>query len=248
MKNEIMLIKYGIQCKYHEKDLKDEDESIDLNIEFESEEERLLIEQDRIDIKKSEEEWLNFWKHFLAKESQKQYSYIVNNTAIKHVRTHNNRPKEFIQIFPESGIMQHFYTDKKTDEAKLSEFHLYHNTDQSDWKLSYEIEEIKSENKIILGYECYKMIIRETKINEKENWEIKNRYELYVTDKINLPASLVIHLWKPITDLCALEIKEINMERPNSYIMQYVIEIKTDIDETELKLPKIYSDILTEEE
>ena len=74
------------------------------------------------------------------------------------------------------------------------------------------------------------MIIRETKINDKENWKTIYQYELFVIDKIKLPARLVIHLWQPVNELCTLEIKTINLISLNSYPIQRAIKITNDVD------------------
>jgi hypothetical protein len=244
--NEIIQIKYGIQLNVDDKDLEYEVEEIDLNEEFESEEERLQAEKDKIEEEKFAEEWTGFWKKRIEKENMQSFTYTVNKSLIKYERNQNQLPEEFIRIIPESGIMQHFYKDKKTNEAKITKFNLHHNPDSSDWQIDYKIEEIKSEKKTILGYDCHKMNIEQKRINEKENWKIVNKYELFVTDKINLPARLVIHLWEPVTELCALEIKTINMDSPNSFSVQRAIEIKKEVDEDKLELPKEYANLLIE--
>jgi len=76
--------------------------------------------------------------------------------------------------------------------------------DLSDWIINYEIGKFKSKTKNILGYEYFKMNMKETRINEKGDWKIINQHELFVTDKLKLVVRFIIHLWKPITELCIL--------------------------------------------
>lgn len=111
--NEIIQIKYGIQLNVDDKDLEYEVEEIDLNEEFESEEERLQAEKDKIEEEKFAEEWTGFWKKRIEKENMQSFTYTVNKSLIKYERNQNQLPEEFIRIIPESGIMQHFYKDKK---------------------------------------------------------------------------------------------------------------------------------------
>lgn len=243
--NEIVQIKYKIQLNIDSRDLEYEVEEIDLNGAFESEEDRLQAQKDKIEAERFAGEWSGFWKKRIEKENRQSFTYTVNKSSIKYERNQNQLPEEFIRLIPESGIMQHFYKDAKTNEAKINKFNLHHNPDSSDWKIDYKIDEFKSEKKTILGYECYKMNIEETRKNEKENWEIVYKYELFVTDQIKLPARLVIHLWEPVTELCALEIRTINMKKLNSFSIQHAIEIKKEVDEEELELPKEYAYLLT---
>lgn len=241
---ETMQIIYGIESNVDDKDFQYKVKEIDSNEEFESEEERLQVEKDRIEEEKFAKKWSILWKKILEEEKLETFTYTFNNAAIKYERNRHQEPDEYIRIIPESGVIQHFYKDKKTNEAKITELCLHHNPDSSDWKIKYEIEEFKSEKKMILGYECFKMNIVQTRINEKENWEYINKYELFVTDKINLPARLVIFLWEPVTELCALEIKAMDMRVPNSYSIKRAIEIKKEIEEAKLELPKEYADLL----
>ncbi|MEO1257790.1 MAG: hypothetical protein AAFZ15_03305 [Bacteroidota bacterium] len=244
--SEIIQITYGVQLNIEGQVLEYEVEEIDLNRDFETEEERFQAEKDKIEAEKFAEDWSGFWEERLAKENLQKFIYTVNESSIKYERNQNKRPEEFIRIIPESGTMQHFYKDEINNKANLIEFSLHHNPDSSDWKIDYNIEEFKSERKTILVYDCYRMNIEQTRINEKENWEIVDKYELFVTDKIKLPARLVIHLWEPVAELCALEIKTVNMENPNSFSIERAIEIKNEVDENELVLPKEYADLLME--
>lgn len=242
--NEIIQIKYDIQFCIDDKDLGYEVEEIDLNREFESEEERLQAEKDKLEEEKFIEKWTGAWKKRIEKDNMECFIYTVNKSSIKYERNQYQLPEEFIRIIPKSGIMQHFYKDEKTHEAKITTFNLHHNPDSSDWQIDYKIEEIKSEKKTILGYECYKMNIEQKRTNVKNDWEIVEIFELFVTDKINLPARLVIHLWEPVTELCALEIKRINIHNPNSFYVQRAIEIKKEVDKEKLELPKEYANLL----
>lgn len=186
----------------------------------------------------------DFWEKRIAKENQQTFTYTFNDRYIRYERNQHQAHEEFIRILPESGVMQHFSVDERTQEAKLNKHYLYGNAETSDWKIAFEIQQFESERKTILGYDCFKMDVKQTRINEKEGWEIVDQYELYVTDQINLPASLVIHLWQPVVAFCALEIKSIRVKNPNSYSIQSVIEIKTDVDEEVITLPQRYQELL----
>lgn len=186
----------------------------------------------------------DFFEQRIGKEHQQIFTYTFDHSRIRYERNQYQAPEEFIRILPESGVMQHFYLDEKTQEAKLAEHHLYSDPETSDWHIVYETQQFESERKTILGYDCFKMNVKQTRSNEREGWEVINQYELYVTDKINLPASLVIHLWMPVVAYCALEIKSIRTENPNSYSIQSAIAIKTDIEEEAINLPLRYQELL----
>lgn len=243
--SEIIQIKYGYQLHIRLENLLDEPEETEAKMEFGSEEEGLFFKQDRIEEEQLSDDWLKFWTGRIEKENQQIFTYTFDEARIKYERNQHNLPEEHILIVPESGVMLQFYKGEKHKEAKLAEHSLHHDPASSGWEIEYKIEAFESEKKTILGYECYKMHIEQTKRHKKENWLDRNRYELFVTDKINLPARLVIPLWEPVMDLCALEIKDIDMRKPNSYAIKYAIEIREDIEESEIELSKEYSDLLT---
>ncbi len=242
--SEIIQIKYGQQLCIRVEDLQDELEETDSEMEFESEEERLLFEQDRIEEEQFSGDWLKFWKERIEKENRQIFTYTFDGARIKCERDLYNYPEDYMLIVPQSGVMLQFYKDEKHNDEKLAEHNLHHDPASSGWEIEYKIEAFESEKKMILGYECYKILIEQTRRNEEENWLYRNRYELFVTDKINLPARLVIPLWEPVTDLCALQIKDIDMRKPDWCAIKYAIEIRKDIQESEIELPKEYSDLL----
>lgn len=242
MNNEIIQIKYGTTAFFEKNSFDYKIEKVDL--EFESEEERIKAELDQIEEEKLAKDWSNYWQKMLKKGSLEQNIYTVKNNVIRYERNQYQLPEEFIQIIPETGEMLHFFKNERTNLPSLSVTNLHHNPASSDWKIDYRIKEYKSIKQTILGFECHKMIIEETKINEKENWKSNYRYDLFVTDKINLPARLIIHLWDPITEMCALEIKTINLERPNSIWIQRAIEISNNVDEKKLELPEEYTSLI----
>jgi hypothetical protein len=231
-------IKYAITSQIELQDFESESTEIDIDTEHNAGEAPTPEDED-FRLKFDE-----FWKERIAHDNQLVATYTFDNSIIRYERSQDKLPNEFIQIEPESGKMLHFFLDEETGNTSLSETYLHHNAISSGWNIKYDIEVFEAEIKNILGYECFKMVIFETRINKGQDWKISHQYELYVTDKICLPARLVIHLWEPITELCALEIKAINMKSPNSYSIKRAIEI-TEMNDTELiSLPIEYAHFL----
>lgn len=216
------------------------DDNYDKVPEFESEEDQIAWEQDKAESEKFDKEFKELWKERLEKEKAQIFTYTFNDKIIRYERNMHQSENEFIILDPKTAVMSRFYTDKE-NKPKVSKMS-YH-SDSNDWKINYKIDSFESETKIILGYECYKMIVEQERINEKENWNIKNIYEIFVTEELNLPVRLVIPLWRPVLDLCALEIKTTNLETPNSYQIERAFEIEKGIDEKEIQLPNIFKNV-----
>jgi len=222
---DLVQIKYGITLFIAAEDLKEEE--AERNDEEESE--GVLFTTELAD----------FWSARIEKENQQEFTYTVGPSGIKYERALYQMPNEYIRLLPDSAVMQHFYTNSK-GEPHLTESQLHHNPSASDWQVHTTVETVPTATKDILGYTCHQLLITQTRINEKEGWTIVDHYELFVTGQLYLPARLVIPLWEPVTDLCALEIKSIRPDKPNSYSLQRAVAIQRGIDPQAIELPALY--------
>jgi hypothetical protein len=113
------------------------------------------------------------------------------------------------------------------------------------WNVQYEFEIDKNDKKSILGYDCFKAIVKQIRyFNGEVDYII---YELYVTDKIKLPARIITGWWDTVINLCPLEIidyKEGNKKQTYSKTEIQVIEGKN--VKNELRIPDDYRHLVKE--
>lgn len=79
---------------------------------------------------------------------------------------------------------------------------------------TYEISMDSSDNRNILGFDCFKVNV--VKTESLSNTEIKTTYEMYVTKDVLFPPSIVCNWSQNIIPYCALQIKEwVNDDKQN---------------------------------
>ena len=209
------------------------------NLEDEHEKEQAIIGRlEAIDFNKKH---LKFGDDRIERENRLRYTYSFNENVIIHERSDYRMPEEYIQIDQVSGLMKHYYQDKES--YKLRQLPIHHDKESSGWNIQYKSKIDKSQTKTILGFSCYKMWIEEDRKHAEWGYHIHHQYELLVTEQLNLPARLVIPLWEPITDLCALEIITKNLHHPNSYSIRRAISFKDELDGQAYKLPEHFQAI-----
>ncbi len=189
-----------------------------------------LLEEDSFEepltVQKAEEQqqMLTFVQQRIEKDNQQIDTYTVGPDTILYERKlYRLTEDEVITIHPHTGVMKHEYTDIK-GVPQMMELALHEASE--DWQLHYELDPHPDIRRDILGYDCYKLVIHEERINKKEGWHDRYRHELFVTDALPLSLSLIIHLWKPVTDLCALEIKTTRLDQPESYHLKQAVKIE----------------------
>ena len=111
------------------------------------------------------------------------------------------------------------------------------------WNVHYEFEIDKNDKKYILGYDCIKVIVKQIRFSS--GYTDIQIFELYVTDKIKLPAHVITGWWDMVIDLCPLEIidyKEGNKKQTYSKTEIQIIESRN-VD-TELRIPNDYRHLI----
>lgn len=132
-------------------------------------------------------------------------TYIYSDTLIRMIREQNQvAPDEWVGITPQSGAMRIYATDLRGDKH-LQEIALYQPA--SAWIIRYDIQHFPEDTTTILGFPCYRMEVVQHRMNARNNREERDYYQLYVTDALPLPASVVIPLWEPEVSVCPLEIQ-----------------------------------------
>ncbi|SER08027.1 hypothetical protein SAMN05444359_12362 [Neolewinella agarilytica] len=143
---------------------------------------------------------------------------------------------EFRLIDLQEGRRYNYYTQDGVPKAGWSHLHDFENN----WTCSYQIDTFPNERTNILGYDCYRMTIREHRIWESMGFEETQHYDLFVTDELPIPFRAVGVLWQPVTDVCALEIRSSNPRTPNSYTHSIAVRVDTDLSPEKLALPEQY--------
>ncbi len=103
----------------------------------------------------------------------------------------------------------------------------------------YKVEKNPNIRKTILGYDCYQVIIHESK-SYKNTQPLTTTYELFVTDEILFPPDYILELYETLVQACALEIKTIMAHNTKHYTITQAVSFTADIDKDLLKKPKIY--------
>ncbi len=125
----------------------------------------------------------------------KTYIEVKKDSIWRYEKEKDNLKGDYVLIKKDDGIIK-FYDESKT--VIKGERNLFKNNDK------YKIIRNEKDKKTIQGYECFKI----TLIRVKNNSEFGNTiYEMYVTDKINLPIHTVINLTKFIPNLFPMEIR-----------------------------------------
>lgn len=187
-----------------------------------------------------EKEWRALLRKKLPEENE-TVMYTFNDSIIRFERQLNQVSEdEFILIEPDSGLMFLYYTDTKEIKQvnKIPMHAKYHHG----WQVRYTVDTLLSDRKNILGYNCFKMIVKQEVIRSRQDTDV-NIFELFVTDRLNLPARLTLPLRQPVVQLCALEIKSFNLKSPYMFLTERAIEIKKEVDSSRILLPEPFKNI-----
>ena len=140
----------------------------------------------------------------------------------------------------EEGIAYSWGNVYYTDKNGIIKFSKTKFKSSEDWILEYTISIDKTDKKIILGYDCYKVKIVENRESIMDGWIDGCTYECYVTDELNLPFNCTELIWERVLDKTALEIVYYLNNLPMSKEYKKAIEIKIDVDNDFIKLPIYY--------
>ncbi|MFK7809219.1 MAG: DUF4412 domain-containing protein, partial [Saprospiraceae bacterium] len=135
------------------------------------------------------------------------YKFTIGAQKIRVERIFPNKEhgiKETFQIIDKEKRNQKTY--KLTDENEIQLYSSSLNRSKEfEFKFDYDLETKKDDTKIILGFKCHKIIIKERCHDLKNDILDENTIECYVTEKIDFPLHYLGFISKPITKLCALE-------------------------------------------
>lgn len=107
---------------------------------------------------------------------------IVNDSIWRHIRQDGIMIGDYTMILKSNSGIIHYYN--KSKQFNYRNYDLFEN--RMEYKFEMNIN--RNDRKIILGYDCYKLIL----VRRDNDISMGNTtYEMYVTDKIDLPAHSV---------------------------------------------------------
>lgn len=143
--------------------------------------------------------------------------YYADTTVVLERKLDKESEDEYILIHPQSGRKTIYYTHKGgwVNWVTSKIFNQY-----TPWEVTFEIDSFLTDRKLILGYDCYKVVVLEKRKNPSEPESLTNSihtrvYEMYVTDELSLPADIVCGAWAPKIRFSALEIKGFDLGNPS---------------------------------
>lgn len=126
---------------------------------------------------------------------------VKNDTIWKYTTQNDIMIGDYIRIDAKEGSL--YYHAKRDRSINYRKVNLY----ESNRKYSYE--EYINDKKDILGYECFKIVIR-VKENSEEESPFKfgdTIYEMYVTNEIDLPIQALLNIGKKYSNIFPLEVR-----------------------------------------
>lgn len=139
---------------------------------------------------------------------------VQNDSIWRHSEQNGNIIGDFILLQKNQGILNYY---DKSKSVNYMEFDLFEFND------SYEVIEDRSSKKIINGFNCYKL----TLIRKNSQTDLGNtKYDMYVTNEIDLPIHSVINLTKLVQNTFPLEIS-VSEEKLPGLVEHYILsEVK----------------------
>jgi hypothetical protein len=124
----------------------------------------------------------------------------VEKDTIWRYKKENEEPVgEIEKLIKHNGLLSYYSLRDKSKESAKS-------IDLFKLKVNYKIEIDKKQRKKILGYDCYKVIIVSKEENKLNNDFGNSIYEMYVSDKINLPTHALYNFAKLLPNCFPLEL------------------------------------------
>ena len=108
-----------------------------------------------------------------------------NDTVWRYVMENDKQIGDFLRIDKSGNLYYHAKIDHSINYRKYELF------DSSD---SYKLSEWTSDRKTILGFDCYKVNLERTSVDNIG--PVTTLYSMYVTKQINLPLHTVINITK----------------------------------------------------
>ncbi|MEQ8706432.1 MAG: hypothetical protein RIC19_21045 [Phaeodactylibacter sp.] len=137
---------------------------------------------------------------------------------------------EVVKIDIQKRVKKTYFTDENGDKMIREESM---NSEQSEL-IEYEYKRVETDTRIIQGYECHRIELKEVSKKEGEDKE-ERFYTLYVTKEINLPAHLILELATPIIDECPLYVEMTDLWNDKQMTIMEAEEISRIVSESVLK-------------
>jgi len=190
--------------------------------------------------KESREGFKQMMKEWVDEANQLIVNYYFNEKGMVLYEQNQNEASENEFIWIDANTrMQHRYYINEKGEKKFSRNNYFHTTE---WALTYDIKEIESDRKEIVGFDCYKIEILEDRKHLKDGRHKQVLYEMYVTTAIDLPFYCVTGIWRPVRRVTALEIKQTNMEQSKSFSVLKAIKYENGVNAELFELPSYFKD------
>ena len=111
--------------------------------------------------------------------------------------------QRFIQFDIQSLRISNYHTNNEGEvELTIGNFDL-RKISTKKWSVNYEIKIATNDRKMLLGFDCYKLIVKQTRwYNFEKDVKITNAY---VTPLIQFPVNIPLSLYERVTPNCALE-------------------------------------------
>lgn len=158
------------------------------------------------------------WDAFKEQQKTKIHIEFKNDTIWRYTTQNDTIIGDIFSLSKNNGILN--FHPKKEKNKVYSSFDLFSKSEK------YIVEKDIKNKKNILNYDCY--YVKLTKIeNDTGEFSSGNTiYEMYVTEKINLPVHAVINLTKNFNDFFPLEIKISEENIKGIYELYRLLEIK----------------------
>lgn len=212
-------------------------------------EQKLFIDYDEM---LKDDLWEDLWEDFTKEQLHKLFSKSIetDNTTFKYYFNHetiriinaNSDNMLFLYDFQQL-IGKSFYMN---DQGQMKYSSIDWNSkriNNDTWKVSYSYEIDKTDRKMILGFDCFKSIVKQKRIFHEET-DIKI-FELYVTDEIILPAHAILMWWDLVIPYCALEIIEYDEgKKQQSYIEKNIQVVLSQNVDSYLQIPDEFKKLI----
>jgi hypothetical protein len=230
--SEINKISYSFQYYFSDQDLTNQylqDEKKDKKFKVLSEEK----------LKEEISDYLKFARQF--HNGNREVNFIFDSNII-HRKEYSKVFKDAIDLIDLSKSTNTSYYklgDSNVAKIFINKLFLF---DTIYKNLVVKLENFPQDTKLIQGYPCHKQIIKVSyEFLQKRRDQI---IELFVTESLNLPASILLEENFNGLEKCALEVKVIDKKMPNSYVLIKAKEINRKLSMDSLALPPEYQNLV----
>jgi hypothetical protein len=170
----------------------------------------------------------------LTDPSKSQFTFDHNNV----IRRVSPYPLNAIEYFDLQNKTQSSYCKRPADGKVVASHDELFGYDSLYTDLKVKMDDLPSDKKTIVGYECYKRIIEVSySYNQNKHQRI---YEMYITNDLDLPINIVLMENFKGFDVCALEVNIIDKNKLDSYVSLRANKVEKNLPSEVLLLPEEY--------